>query len=159
MAIENTVPVVRGTLQLVQETNNLKRSINIILGFSLYCCFIPCTLVNKQTEGIILSNNAPWTVASDKWKNMAWSPVLNLKPSAERFGQRVKVKMVIQSIIKTLLKSKIINSFKLIYNHCLVSRISSLSIFLLKKPENLSLVRLAKSLVLKERFRFYQGIR
>ena len=90
---------------------------------------------------------------------MAWSPVLNLKPSAERFGQRVKVKMVIQSIIKTLLKSKIINSFKLIYSHCLVSRISSLSIFLLKKPENLSLVRLAKSLVLKERFRFYQGIR
>ena len=40
---------------------------NIIFGFSLYCWLIPCTFVNKQAEGIILSNHSPRTVASDVW--------------------------------------------------------------------------------------------
>ena len=34
-------------------------------------------IVNSQTEGIILSNHCPRTVASDKWQIMTWSPVLN----------------------------------------------------------------------------------
>ena len=35
------------------------------------------------------------------------SPVLNLKPKAEKFEERMTVKMVIGLIIKALLKSKI----------------------------------------------------
>ena len=50
---------------------------------------------------------------------------MNSKPRAE-FEQRMKVKMIIESIIKTLLKSKIIHSFELIYSYDLVSGITSL---------------------------------
>ena len=51
---------------------------------------------------------------------------MNLKRSAERFEQRMKVKMIIERIIKKLLNSKIIHSFELIYNHGLVCGITSL---------------------------------
>ena len=37
--------------------------LNIIFGFSLFCWLITCAFVNKQTEGIILSNHSPWHVA------------------------------------------------------------------------------------------------
>ena len=56
---------------------------------------------------------------------MMWSPAWNLKPRGERFEQRMKVKMIIEHIIKALLKSKIIYSFELIYSHGLVSGITS----------------------------------
>ena len=65
---------------------------------------------------------------------MTRSPALNLKLRAESFEQRMKVKMIIEHIIKALLKNKIIYSFKLIYSHGLVSGITSLSMFLLKRP-------------------------
>ena len=58
---------------------------------------------------------------------------MNLKPSAERFEGRMKVKMIIERIMKALLKSKIIYSSKLIYIHGLVPRIISLSMFLLRR--------------------------
>ena len=64
--------------------------------------------------------------------------------------------MIIERIIKALLKRKIIDSFKLIHSHDLVSGITSLSIFLLMRPESLALAGLAKSLVLKNCFCFYQ---
>ena len=70
----------------------------------------------------------------------------------------MKVKMIIEYIIKVLLKSKIIYSFELFYSHDLVSGITSLSMILLKRPASLLLVGLAKSLVLKKCFCFYQGI-
>ena len=41
----------------------------------------------------------------------------------------MKVKMIMESIIKAFLKNKIIYSFELIYNHSLVSGITSLSVF------------------------------
>ena len=68
----------------------------------------------------------------------------------------MKVKMIIERIIKALLKIKIIHSLKLLDSHDLVSRIISLSIFLLMRPESFPLVRLAKSLV--KCFCFYQEI-
>ena len=37
-----------------------------MFGFSLCCWLIPCTFGNKQTEGIILSNQSARTVAIDK---------------------------------------------------------------------------------------------
>ena len=83
---------------------------------------------------------------------------MNLKLRAESFEQRIKVKMIIEHIIKALLKNKIIYSFKLIYSHGLVSGITSLSMFLLKRPASPLLAGLAKSLVLKKCFCFYQGI-
>ena len=81
---------------------------------------------------------------------MTWSPVLNLKPNAEKFEERMTVKMIFERIIKALLKSKTIYSFELIYSHGLASEITSLSMFLLMRPEGLLLARLAKSLVLKK---------
>ena len=59
----------------------------------------------------------------------------------------MKVKMTIVRIIKALLKSKIIYNFELIYRHGLVSGITSLSMFLLKRPASLLLAGLAKYLV------------
>ena len=49
----------------------------------------------------------------------------------------MKVKMIIERITKELLNRKIINSFEIIYNHGLVSGITSLSVFLLRRPESL----------------------
>ena len=60
---------------------------------------------------------------------MTWRPVLNLKTGAESFEQTMKVKMIMERIMKAFLKSKIIYSFKLIYIHVLVSGITSLSVF------------------------------
>ena len=86
-----------------------------------------------------------------------WSPVLNLKPSAEKFEEGIAVKMINEHIIKALLKSKIIYSFELVYSHGLVSGITNLSMFLLMKPKNLLLAGLAKSLVLKKMSLFLSG--
>ena len=83
---------------------------------------------------------------------------MNLKPSAEKFEEGMAVKMINERIIKALLKSKIIYSFELIYSHGLVSEIPSLSMFLLMRLESLLLTGLAKSLVLKKCFCFYQEI-
>ena len=60
--------------------------------------------------------------------------------------------MIIEPIMKALLRSKIIYGFKLIYSHGLVSGITSLSMFLLMIPESLVLAGLAKC------FCFYQVI-
>ena len=60
---------------------------------------------------------------------MTWRPVSNLKTSAEGFEQTMKVKMIMERIMKAFLKSKIIYSFERIYNHGLVSGITSLSVF------------------------------
>ena len=90
---------------------------------------------------------------------MAWSPVFNLKPSVEKVEERMTIKMITKSIIKEFLKSKIIYSFELTYSHGLVSGITNLSMFLMMRPESLLLAGLAKSLVLKKRFCFYQEIR
>ena len=54
---------------------------------------------------------------------------MNLKTGAESFEQTMKVKMIMERIMKEFLKSKIIYSFKLIYIHVLVSGITSLSVF------------------------------
>ena len=66
----------------------------------------------------------------------------------------MKVKLIIERIMKALLKSKIIYSFELIYNHGPVSGITSLSMFLLRRPDYLLLGGLDKSLVLKNAFVF-----
>ena len=93
---------------------------------------------------------------------MIWSPVLNLKPSPEWFEQIMKVKMIIERIIKALLNSKVLSSFELIYIHGLVhgqvSGITILSMFLLTRPESLLLAGLTNSLVLKKCFCFCQEI-
>ena len=68
---------------------------------------ISCIFLNKQTEGIIFSNHSPLQVANDKSKIVMWNPVLNLKPKAEKFEEIMTVKMIIECIIKALLKSKI----------------------------------------------------
>ena len=61
------------------------------------------------------------------------------------------IKMIEERILKALLKSKII-SFELIESHGLVSAMTSLSMFLLMKPESLLFSGLTKC------FRFYQKI-
>ena len=66
---------------------------------------------------------------------MTWIPVLKLKPRVDMFEQRMKVKMIIEHIIETLLKIKIVYSFELTYSHGLVSGINSLSMFLLREPQ------------------------
>ena len=149
-----------GILQLVQATNNFEKIYQIFFGASLCCsCWlILCTFVNKQTGEIILSNHSTRQVESGKRWSVTWRPVLNLKPSAERFERRMKVKMIIKRIMKALLKSKIIYSSELIYSHGLVSKIISLSMFLLRRPEYLLLDGFAKSLVLKICFCFHQDI-
>ena len=81
-------------------------------------------------------------------------PVLNLKPSVERFEQRMKFIMIIQLIINVLWKSKLIYSFEVIYSHGLVSGITSLSMILPRRPENFLIVVLAKSLIPKNAFVF-----
>ena len=70
----------------------------------------------------------------------------------------MKVKMIIERIMKALLKRKLIYSFELIYNHGLVFGITSLSMFLLRRLEYLLLAGLAKSLVLKKCLCFHQDI-
>ena len=70
----------------------------------------------------------------------------------------MKVRMTIERIIKALLKSKIIYNFELIYNRGLVSGITSLSMFLLKRLASLLLAGLAKYLVFRKCFCFYQGM-
>ena len=65
---------------------------------------------------------------------MTWNPVLNLKPNAEKFEERVTFKIIIERIIKALFiyiysKGQNIYSFELIYSYELVSRITSLSMF------------------------------
>ena len=63
MAIKNTVPMVLRNPPTYTSDEELKKDLsNIILGFSLYYWLIPCTLVNKQTEEIILSNHSPQTM-------------------------------------------------------------------------------------------------
>ena len=68
---------------------------------------IPCAFLNKQAEEIIFSNQSPHQVASDKQWTVTRNPVLNLKPNAEKFKERVTVKIIIEPIIKALLKGKI----------------------------------------------------
>ena len=46
---------------------------------------------------------------------------MTLKPRADRFEQKMTVKMIIERIIKALLKSKITDGFELIYSHGLLS--------------------------------------
>ena len=87
---------------------------------------------------------------------MTCSPALNLKPSAKKSEEGITVKMINEHIIKGLLKNKIIYRFKLIYSHARLSGITSLSMFLLMKSKNLLLAGLAKFLVLKKCFCFYQ---
>ena len=83
---------------------------------------------------------------------------MNLKPSPEKFEEGMVVKMISERIIKALLKSKIIYSFKLIYSHGLVSEITGLSMFLrMMRPKNPLLAGLAKSLVLKTMLLFLSG--
>ena len=67
--------------------------------------------------------------------------------------------MIIERIIKALLKRKITCSLELIYSHSLVSGITSLSMLLLMRPESTLLAGIAKSLVLKKCFGFCQEIR
>ena len=112
---------------------------------------ISCAFSNKQTKGIILSNHSPRQGASEG-VNCDVGPVLNLRPSAEKFEERMTIIIIIERIIIVLSKSKLIYSFELIHSHGLVSGISSLSIFLLMRPENLLLAGLAKSLDLKKCF-------
>ena len=83
---------------------------------------------------------------------------MNFKLSAERFERRMKVKMIIELIMKASEKSKIIYSSELFYNHGLVYVITSLSMFLLRRPYYLLLAELVKSLVLKKGFCFHQDI-
>ena len=56
-------------------------------------------------------------------------PAVNLKLNAELFEQQVEVKMAIERIVKALLKSKWIYSFKLNYSHGLVLGMTSFSTF------------------------------
>ena len=65
--------------------------------------------------------------------------------------------MIIERIIKAL-EEQNIYSFEIIYSYDLVSGMTSLSTFLLMRPESLLLAGLAKSLVLKKCFCFYQEI-
>ena len=58
---------------------------------------------------------------------------MKLKPSAERFQRRMKVKMIIERIMKALLKGTLIYSSELIYNRGRVFVIASLSMFLLRR--------------------------
>ena len=51
---------------LCKQQITQKNVSNIIFCFSLYYWLIPCTFVNKKTEGIILSKYSPQTVASDE---------------------------------------------------------------------------------------------
>ena len=75
---------------------------------------------------------------------------LNVKLKTEKFEERVTVKIIIERIMKALLKGKIfVCGFELVYSHGLVSGITSLSMFLMMRPGSLVLAGLAKFLVLK----------
>ena len=89
---------------------------------------------------------------------MTWSPALNLKSKAQKLEDRMIVKMIIERIIKILLKNKIIYSFELICSHHLVSGITSFSMILLMRPECLIVAGITKCLVLTKCFCFYQEI-
>ena len=79
---------------------------------------------------------------------------MKLKPRADRLQRRMEVKMIIERIMKALLKSTLIYSSELTDNHGLVFGITSLSMFLLSRFEYLLSAGLAKSLVLKKCFCF-----
>ena len=65
---------------------------------------------------------------------------MNLKAQVEKFEERVTVKIIIERIIKALLKSKIfIVSDLFAVMDGLVSEITSLSMFLIMRPESLLL--------------------
>ena len=81
---------------------------------------------------------------------------MNSKPKSQKLEDRMTVKMIIERIIKILLKSKIIYSFELICSHHLVSGITSFSMFLLMRPECLIVAGITKCLVLTKCFCFYQ---
>ena len=81
---------------------------------------------------------------------------MNLKPSAEKFEEKMIVKMITEHIIKALWKSKIIYNFELIYSYGLVSGTTSSSVLLLMRSESLLLAGLARSLVLKKFFCFFR---
>ena len=66
--------------------------------------------------------------------------------------------MIIERIIRVVLKNKMIYGFELIYGHVLVSGITSLSMLLMMRSESLLLAGLAKSLILTKCFCFYQQI-
>ena len=66
-------------------------------------------------------------------------PCFEFKPSAERFEQGMKAKMIMKRIMKALLKSKRIYDFELIYSQDLVSGIIGLSVFLLTRQCSLLL--------------------
>ena len=83
---------------------------------------------------------------------------MNSKPKAQKLEDRMTVKMIIERIIKILLKSKIIYSFELICSHHPVSGITSFSMFLLMRPECLIVAGITKCLVLTKCFCFYQEI-
>ena len=83
---------------------------------------------------------------------------MNSKPKAQKLEDRMTVKMIIERIIKILLKSKIIYSFELICSHHLVSGITSFSMILLMRPECLIVAGITKCLVLTKCFCFYQEI-
>ena len=83
---------------------------------------------------------------------------MNSKPKSQKLEDRMTVKMIIERIIKILLKSKIIYSFELICSHHLVSGITSFSMFLLMRPECLIVAGITKCLVLTKCFCFYQEI-
>ena len=89
--------------------------------------------------------------------------IFDLEPcfefETERREERKTVKMINEHTIKALLKNRIIYNLELIYSHGLVSEMTSLSMLLLMRPKNLLLARLAKLLVLKKCFCFYQEIR
>ena len=51
---------------LYKQRITFKNLSNIIFGFSLCFWLIQCAYLNKQTEGIILSNHSPRQVASDE---------------------------------------------------------------------------------------------
>ena len=70
---------------------------------------------------------------------------MNLKAKAEKFEERVTVKIIIERIIKALFiyiysKGQNVYNFELIYSHGMVSWITSLSMFLMMRPESFRLV-------------------
>ena len=80
-----------------------------------------------------------------------------LKPSTERFEQRMNVRIIVERIIKGLLKNKIIHSSELIYYHSQHYSNTSLTMFLMRRPESFLLTGPAKALVLKKMLLFSSG--
>ena len=88
---------------------------------------------------------------------MTWKSVLILKPSTERFEQRMNVKIIVGRIIKGLMKNKTIYRSELIYNHSQHYSNTSLTMFLMRRPESFLLTGPAKALVLKKMLLFSSG--